>query len=172
MSSNTEESGMPAVPAKRPSFLDKLDSLALAVAGASLVGMAAVEAWQVFARYVLNASPSWTETVALLLMSTALMLGAALGVRREAHFGFLIVVEALPAAVRSKLQLAVRLVVAAIGILFAVYGLQLTLDSWPVPTAGMPLPQGVAYLPVTVGGALIAVFAIERIVAPRTGSGE
>jgi hypothetical protein len=31
------------------------------VAGASLVGMALVEGWQVFARYVLNDSPSWTE---------------------------------------------------------------------------------------------------------------
>ena len=46
---------------------------ALVVACVALVGMALVEGWQVFARYVLNDSPSWTEPVALLFMSTAMM---------------------------------------------------------------------------------------------------
>ena len=47
--------------------LRPLARIAVVVAGVALVGMAAVEAWQVFARYVLNDSPSWTEPVALLL---------------------------------------------------------------------------------------------------------
>ena len=40
---------------------------ALMCGGVALVVMAAVEAWQVFARYVINDSPGWTEPVALLL---------------------------------------------------------------------------------------------------------
>ncbi len=55
-------------------LLDHIATATLVVAGASIVGMACVEGWQVFARYVLNRSPSWTEPVALLLMSTAMML--------------------------------------------------------------------------------------------------
>ena len=42
-----------------------------------------VEAWQVFARYVLNDSPGWTEPVALLLLNIAMMFGAAVGVRQR-----------------------------------------------------------------------------------------
>uniref|UniRef100_UPI003D76A394 TRAP transporter small permease n=1 Tax=Salmonella enterica TaxID=28901 RepID=UPI003D76A394 len=57
--------------------MDVLDRAALAIAAVSIVGMACVEAWQVFARYVLNDSPSWTEPVALLFMSTTMMFGAA-----------------------------------------------------------------------------------------------
>ena len=41
---------------------------AITIACAALIAMTVVEGWQVFARYVLNDSPSWTEPVALLLM--------------------------------------------------------------------------------------------------------
>ena len=57
--------------------LSRLAQGIIAIACVALVSMTGVEAWQVFARYVLNNSPSWTEPVALLLMSTAMMLGAA-----------------------------------------------------------------------------------------------
>ena len=63
--------------------------------------MAGIQAWQVFARYVLNDPPSWTEPVALLLHEHAMMFGAAAGVRAGRHFGFFIVVEhARPPAAR------------------------------------------------------------------------
>ena len=62
--------------------LDGLASLAMTLAGIALVAMALVQAWQVFARYVLNDSPGWTEPLALLLMSFAVMFGAAVAVRR------------------------------------------------------------------------------------------
>jgi TRAP-type C4-dicarboxylate transport system permease small subunit len=160
--------------AAAPSLLDKVDKVAVAIAGTALVGVAAVEAWQVFARYVMNSSPSWTESIALLLMSTTLMLGAAALVRREAHFGFFIAADALPQRLRTALRLAVRVLIATLGALLAVRGLQLAVDSWPVPTAGVPLPQGAAFLPVFVGGTLIAVFAIERLLRaqPKSAANE
>src|ERR1700745_369755 len=66
---------------------------AIVIACVALVAMTLVEGWQVFARYVLNDSPSWTEPVALLLMSAAMMFGAAVGVRNEAPFGFFLLVH-------------------------------------------------------------------------------
>jgi TRAP-type C4-dicarboxylate transport system permease small subunit len=134
--------------------------------------MALVEGWQVFARYVLNNSPSWTEPVALLLMSTVMMLGAAIGTRNDAHFGFFIAVDAAPPSLRRTLLSIARLIAAATGLLLAIWGGELLLDSWSVPMAGAPLPQGLVFLPFSVGGALIAVFAIERlIVSPDSRAG-
>jgi TRAP-type C4-dicarboxylate transport system permease small subunit len=152
---------------ENPTVLGKAANIALALAGAALIGMAAIQAWQVFARYVLNDSPSWTEPMALLLMSATMMLGAAVGVRREAHFGFFIGVEAAPPPVRSALRLFARLIVVGIGALFAVLGAWLAFDAWSFPMAGVPLPQGVVFLPICIGGALIAIFAVERIVGAR-----
>jgi TRAP-type C4-dicarboxylate transport system permease small subunit len=152
--------------------LDGLARVTILIASASLVGMALVEGWQVFARYVLNNSPSWTEPVALLLMSTVMMLGAAVGTRNDAHFGFFIAVDAAPPSLRRTLLSIARFIAAATGLLLAIWGGELLLDSWSVPMAGAPLPQGLVFLPFSVGGALIAVFAIERlIVSPDSRAG-
>ncbi|PZN28708.1 MAG: TRAP transporter permease DctQ, partial [Proteobacteria bacterium] len=90
--------------------VDGAATASLVVAGAALVGLAVVQAWQVFARYLLNASPSWTEPVALLLMSTIMMFGAAVGVHREAHFGFFLLIETASPRVRRALRVYTRLV--------------------------------------------------------------
>jgi TRAP-type C4-dicarboxylate transport system permease small subunit len=129
--------------------------------------MTGVEAWQVYGRYVLNHSPSWTEPIALLLMSTAGMLGAAVGVRAEAHFGFPLAVHLAPPLVRRVLEVFARLVILAIGSTLAAWGGVLLVDGWGIQMAGTPLPQGLWFLPVCLGGALIALFAVERLFVAR-----
>jgi TRAP-type C4-dicarboxylate transport system permease small subunit len=143
--------------------LDQVARVAIALAGISILGMAFVEGWQVFARYVLNKSPSWTEPVALLFMGTTMMFGAAIGVRANRHFGFFILLESSPPPVRKALLVFSRLIAAAIGLMLAGWGGEMMIDSWDYLIAGAPLPQGLVYLPLCLGGALIAVFALEQI---------
>src|SRR5262245_35739580 len=141
----------------------------IALACMALLAMTLVEAWQVFARYVLNDSPSWTEPVALLLMSAAMMFGAAVGVRNEAHFGFFLLVHVASPPVRTMLVSISRVIIIAIGLLLAYWGGVLLADGWDVRMAGAPLPQGLYFLPICVGGFLIALFGFERLlVAPAT----
>jgi TRAP-type C4-dicarboxylate transport system permease small subunit len=140
-----------------------LASIATAVACLSLVGMTLVEAWQVYARYVLNNSPSWTEPVVLLMMSMAMMFGAAAGVRSESHFGFFIALHVAPPKVRIVLLGIARLVVFAIGSVLAFWGAVLLVDDWQTPMAGAPLPQGLVFLPIGLGGVLMSLFALERL---------
>ena len=151
--------------AKVSAALSRLAQGIIAIACVALVSMTGVEAWQVFARYVLNNSPSWTEPVALLLMSTAMMLGAAAGVRSESHFGFLLALHVAPPPLRRLLVAIGRLVVAAIGALLAFWGGTLLADGWKVDMAGVALPQGLLFLPICLGGVLIAVFALERLLS-------
>jgi TRAP-type C4-dicarboxylate transport system permease small subunit len=143
--------------------LAKLAALAVAIAGVALCGVAAVEGWQVVARYVFNNSPSWTEPVALLLMSTTMMFGAAAGVRAEAHFGFFIAADSAPAPIKFALRIVARVIIAAIGVMLAGQGGYLMADAWSFDMAGVPLPQGVVFMPICFGGALIALFACERL---------
>ena len=154
----------PAVPAARPRRpLDGLAGLILGLAGLALVAMALIQAWQVFARYVLNDSPGWTEPVALLLMSFVVMFGAAVGVRRETHFAFLNLREALPGPMQAALKAVSRLIAAAAGLGLMVMGGMLMIDDWPVPLAGAPLPSGLRFSALAVGGLLILIFALERL---------
>ncbi len=143
--------------------LDRLASLAMGLAGAALVGMALVQAWQVFARYVLNDSPGWTEPLALLLMSFAVMFGAAVAVRRETHFAFQTFRDAAPGPMRWLLKSISRLIAAASGAGLMALGGMLMVDEWPVAMAGAPLPSGLKFAGLCIGGALILLFSVERL---------
>jgi TRAP-type C4-dicarboxylate transport system permease small subunit len=159
MSTSDTEQAAPAARDRLAGLADK----ALGVAAVSLVLLALVELWQVFARYLLNDSPSWTEPVALLCMNTAMMLGAAAGVHAQRHFGFFIGVAAAPPAVRRLLLAFSRCVQVAVGLLLAGWGLHLVIDTWDVPLAGIAVPQGASYLPLCLGGVLIALFAADLL---------
>ena len=153
--------------------LDGLASLAMGLAGFALVAMALIQAWQVFARYVLNDSPGWTEPLALLLMSFAVMFGASVAVRRETHFAFQTLQHALPTRVQWVLKSVSRLIAAAAGFGLMWLGGTLMIDEWPVSMAGAQLPSGLKFAGLCIGGALILLFSIERLLtgdyrAPET----
>lgn len=153
----------PTTPIQRS--LDTLSDLAAGIAGVALLGLVVVQGWQVFARYVLNDSPSWTEPVTLLLLSTAMSMGAAAGVHTNRHFGFFLLAEAMRPGLRRVVDLVVPLVITGIGVVLGYWGLVLLLDGIDVRMAGAPLPQSITYLPLSVGGTLMALFALNRLAA-------
>ena len=57
------------VPTGAQRVLARLADLAIYTAVVALLGLVVVQGWQVFARYVINDSPSWTEPVTLLLLA-------------------------------------------------------------------------------------------------------
>jgi len=146
-------------------ILDGIARAALILAAVSLLAIAAVQFWQVYARYVLNDSPGWTEPVALLLMNTAMMCGAALGVRLDTHFSFTLVVDAVSPQMQRGLRALSALVIGAIGGALAWGGARLLQDDWDIAMAGAAIPEGLRYLPLCVGGGLMTLFALERLVS-------
>lgn len=144
-------------------LLDHVATASMILAAVALIVMTLVQAWQVFARYVLNDSPGWTEPVALLFMSLAVMFGSAVAVRRESHFAFLTLRDALPGPLSTLSRVVSRLIAAAAGAALMLLGGQLMIDEWAVPLAGAQLPSGVKFIGLCFGGALILVFAIERL---------
>ena len=173
MSLSPEESGMTEGTGKtgapenanngRKNALDWLETASLVIAGLSLIAVVVVQAWQVFARYILNNSPSWTEPMALVFIATTAMFGAAIGARRETHFGFPLLADSAPPFIRGLCRAVSRLAMAGLGAGLSFYGWVLALDAWSVPMAGAPLPTGLRFLPVAIGGAVIAIFALERL---------
>ena len=142
--------------------LDRLAAVALAVAGAALVLLALVEAWQVFARYALDRPPAWTEPVALLCLKCTLMFGAAAGVRSDSHFRFMLGVQAASGRAQYALETVARVTAAALGLAFAVWGAAMMVATWPLKMPGAPLSSAWYFAPFVVGGALFVLFALER----------
>jgi TRAP-type C4-dicarboxylate transport system permease small subunit len=143
--------------------MERLANFAIAIAALALVGLVVIQGWQVFARYVLNNSPSWTEPVTLLLLSTAMGMGAASGVYTNRHFGFVLLAEAMPPHIKRVVDAIAPIVIAVIGAFLAWWGFVLLLDGLDVKMAGAPLPQSIPFLPLAVSGALMVVFALNRL---------
>ncbi|WP_245263337.1 TRAP transporter small permease [Azorhizobium doebereinerae] len=140
-----------------------LSRAALYVSGVGLIVMTGAVFWQVIGRYVFNDSPSWTEPFSLLLMSWFILLGAAVGVREGDHLGFEIGLHYASPAVRRGMELTTHVLVTAFGAAMAYYGWDLAMGTWSAKMAGIDLPQGVDYLPLAGGGALIALFSFEKL---------
>ena len=149
--------------------LGALSNAALWIAGVGMVAMTAMVAWQVFARYVLNASPSWTEPASVMVMSWFIFLGAAVGVRENFHMGFDVLVHFLPASTAPWMRAMSDLAVVVFGLGMVVYGLQLTIDTWTATIPVLHLPGGFSYMPIVAGGALMVLFALERLVSRAAG---
>ncbi len=146
-----------------------LARLALYVAGTGLVLMTAIIAAQVFFRYILNSSLTWSEPAAVMIMGWFIFLGAAVGIREGYHLSFDVVLYVLPHRAKMVLHSISDLVVVAFGCGMIWFGWQLA-----VKTAGNKLPSlGISgafdFLPIVAGGVLVVLFSIERIARRAAG---
>lgn len=146
-------------------ILTKLNTLVLYIAGIGLVFMTAIVAWQVFCRYVLNDSPSWSEPGAVILMSWFIFLGAAVGVRENNHMGFDVLLYVLPKAGKKWLRMISDVVIFAFGIGMIWYGISLVMLTWNTIMPALGISGAWDYAPLVGGGVLICIFALERIIA-------
>lgn len=149
--------------------LGRLSTLALWIAGIGLVLMTAFTGWQVYARYILNDTPSWTEPASILMMGWFIFLGAAVGVREGYHLGFDILVISLPPGAQKALMTISDLAVLSFGLGMVWYGGQLMAGTWNAIMPALGLPVGLSYLPIPTGGVLIALFTLERIARRFSG---
>jgi TRAP-type C4-dicarboxylate transport system permease small subunit len=164
MTTNRSGATMTALFKSLHRLLSALSTAALWLSAAGLVAMTAAVAWQVFGRYALNDTPSWTEPISLLLMSWFILLGAAVGVRENFHLGLDIVRFFAPGRVARVMDGISLLAIAGFGIAMSWFGSTLVVGTWSATIPVLGIPGGVDYLPLVVGGALIALFALERLV--------
>ena len=134
-----------------------------------LVGIVTVVALQVFGRYVLNDTPTWAESTALVLILYVTMLGAAVGVRDAGHIGLESLLILAPEPLRLKLEVVIHVLVGTFGLIMAWNGAVLaeSVMSYKIPTLG--LPEGINHVPLVIAGVLIALFSLEHIVALLRG---
>lgn len=144
----------------------------LAFSATGLLIMTMIIGWQVFGRYVLNASPAWSEQAALVLMFWFVCLGAAAGVREGFHIRIVALARMLPQRAQDRVETGVQIILILIGLAMAVWGGELIARTWShvIPTLG--IPRGVAYLPLPISGILIALFALENIIDPPSSRSE
>ena len=139
-----------------------------AVAG--LLVIVAIVFYQVFGRYVLNASPTWTESLALVLVLYVTLIAAAVGVRDAGHIGMESLLVLAPAVWRERIELLIHGLVLIFGAAMAYNGWVLgeSVAGYRIPH--LNLSEAVRYVPLVISGLLIVLFSVEHIIALLTGT--
>ncbi|WP_413203432.1 TRAP transporter small permease [Rhodospirillum sp. A1_3_36] len=150
-------------------IMKMLSRVALWISVGGLFFMTAAIAAQVFFRYVLNDSLVWSEPAAVMTMGWFIFLGAAVGIREGYHLSFDVLLYFLNDRYKPVLYTISDAVVVFFGGCMMWFGWSLA-----AKTAGNKLPSlGISgafdFIPLIGGGALLAVFAIERIARRAAG---
>jgi TRAP-type transport system small permease protein len=137
----------------------------LQVGVAGLVLLIAAVGYQVFGRYVLNNTPTWAESLALLLVLYVTMLGCAVGVRDAGHIGMELIGDLMPERWKKPTEISIHLFTLTFGALMAWFCLDLLLSvrTYMIPT--LHISESWRYVPLVLAGALIVLFSIEHIIA-------
>jgi TRAP-type C4-dicarboxylate transport system permease small subunit len=144
----------------------QISRLCLILAVIGLTALVAVVTWQVFGRYVLNDTPIWAESLALVLVLYVTMFGAAVGVRDAGHIGMeSLLAMMFPKRFEIVFEIIIHLLVGVFGVMMAWHAslLARSVMHYAIPTLG--LSEGVSHVPVVIAGGLIALFSLEHILA-------
>ena len=145
-------------------IMDALYLVCVTVAGAALVLISAVIPWAIFTRYVLNSAASWPEPMAVLLTIVLTFFGAGACYRDGLHMNVGFFVSMLPDRPRHAVSLLVEALMALMALFMVNWGTKLVEATWGNTIAEFPfLSVGVTYLPIPLGGTILLLFVVERV---------
>ncbi len=134
-----------------------------------LVLLIAAVSWQVFGRYVLNNTPTWAESLSLLLVLYVTMFGVAVGVRNSGHIGLESFLVLAPDWLRTKMEHLIHALVLLFGACMTYSCASLAESVWEYRLPTLGISEGWKYIPAVIAGSLIVLFSIEHIIALAQG---
>lgn len=147
-----------------------ISRLCMYVAVAGLLGIVTVVTYQVFGRYVLNDTPTWAESLALVFVLYVTMFGAAVGVRDAGHIGLeSILVMMMPQRHRIWFEILIHVLVAVFGVVMGWNAWVLAESVMPYKIPNLGLSEGLNHIPLAIAGVLITLFSLEHILALLAG---
>jgi len=118
---------------------------------------------QVFYRFVLNSSLSWSEEAQIFGHIWIVFLGIPVAYRRGAHLYIETYCDKLPTKARSVFNLLVELLWAAFAVSMLVLGTMVAQIAHLQESPGLELPMSFPYAGMVVGGAYLLFVALRRI---------
>ena len=141
---------------------------------AILAAMCGVGLLQVFNRFVLNASLSWSEEAQIFGHVWLVFLGIGVAYRRGAHMHVETFREMLAPRLGAAFDLLVELMWAAFAVSLVWLGYRVALVAALQLSPGLEVPMSTVYYGMVLGGAYLGLVALRRIGgwlrrwAPRT----
>ena len=119
---------------------------------------------QVFSRYALNYSLSWSEEAQIFGHIWIVFIGIPVAYRRGAHLYIETFVDMLQRAPRAAFNLLLELTWAAFAVSLMILGSMVARIAHLQESPGLELPMSYPYAGMVVGGAYLLLVAVRRIV--------
>ena len=141
----------------------RLSRWSLHIACVCLAVLGFVVIYGVVLRYAFNDSQAYVEQVALLMVISVAMFGAAAGVRDAGHIGLDSVARLLPPGAKKAVDVVVDLLTFTFAALLLWGSLHMATSTWhdTIPTLG--ISEAFRYLPPIIASVLIGLFCVERL---------
>ena len=148
--------------------MDAIHQACLFIAGSCLVIITIIVPYGVFTRYVLNSAASWPEPMAVLLMIVLSFLSAVVCYREYLHIGVGVLPAFLSGPAKTYLGWFLEICMLATNLFMLIWGIKLVEATLHQSIPDFPaLSVGLSYLPIPVGGAITALFIIERFMTQK-----
>lgn len=146
------------------SILNKIDALIEYFSSGILLFLVILVFAQVFCRYILKFTPSWTEETSVILMIWMGFIASAIGVKKGMHLTISAVVNLFPKAIQKAFYYFDEIAVLIFGLIMVRYGGELSMHTMMSVMPATQLPTGFLYLCVPVSGVMICFYCVIRMI--------
>ncbi len=129
-----------------------------------IVVLVIVVAAQVFFRYVLSDSLSWSEELARYLFIWVTFLGAEITLRYKEHIGLDFLINNLKGIYKLILSLFIDLIIIGFATIVLISGIELTQSTLNQYSSALGIPVGLVYLAIPVSMTLMIINVIHSMV--------
>lgn len=125
--------------------------------------MVAVGAWQVFSRFLLNATPSWSEEIQIFGHIWLVFLAIPIAYRRGAHITVEAIRRVLAPWMCKTLDLAIEFLWVGFALATAYYSYLVSLVTGNSVSPGLEIPMSYPYYGMILGSAYLLLVVLRRL---------
>lgn len=146
-------------------FFMILDKIVDYLVGFLMILLVIIGGAQVFSRYILNYSLTWSEELSRYILVWLVFMAIGVGLRRKAHIGMNVIVAGCPAGIQRWFELFSCIVAIVFGAVIAFYSYQLVQAAMFQTTAALGIPIRLIYYGMVFGGFYIVIIGLRSLVA-------
>jgi TRAP-type transport system small permease protein len=130
---------------------------------AIFIGMVVIGSWQVFSRFVLNFTPSWSEEIQIFGHIWLVFLAIPIAYRRGAHITVEAIRRIMSPWMSKALDLLIELLWVAFAIATAYYSYRVSLVTRNSVSPGLEIPMSYPYYGMILGSLYLLFVVIRRL---------
>ena len=145
---------------KISNFVDKIAGYFVAIIF-SLMIFACV--MQVYTRFILNDSLSWTEELARYTFIWSTMLAASICVKRSSHATVTLLLDFSPPFLKRFLSMIIHIIICYVAVIMTIYGTQMMIGTSEQLSPSLRMSMGILYLSLPVSGICILIHSFDKM---------